>query len=147
MRNFSDKSCRENQNKLFVFSNLFFENHAVYEKMWKHILERGRTHMTIWRLHITCWITKATHTHSQCEILIALPLQKWLHERASILRYTYYACLVKYTEFVYLHVIWVSLSLAVDVCGLVPLPLTVQTASIPPSIHSNYPLRSHTKLI
>jgi hypothetical protein len=38
--------------------------------------------------------TKATNTHSQYLTLIALPLQQWLHERASILRYTYIACLV-----------------------------------------------------
>jgi hypothetical protein len=36
-----------------------------------------------------CWITKATDTHSEYEMLIALPLQIWLRERASILRYTY----------------------------------------------------------
>jgi len=43
MRNVSDKSCREIQNTLFVFSNLFFfENRAVYEKMWKNIVGRGR---------------------------------------------------------------------------------------------------------
>jgi len=35
-----------------------------------------------------------THTHTGCVILIALPLQQWLHERASVLRYTYIACLV-----------------------------------------------------
>ena len=28
---------------------------------------------------------------------IAFPLQQWLHERASVLRYTYIACLVKCT--------------------------------------------------
>jgi hypothetical protein len=27
--------------------------------------------------------------------LIAFPLQKWLHERLSMLRYTYIACLVE----------------------------------------------------
>jgi mannose-6-phosphate isomerase-like protein (cupin superfamily) len=32
MKNSSDKSCRENQNTHFVFSNFFFcENLAVYE--------------------------------------------------------------------------------------------------------------------
>ena len=40
-----------------------------------------------------CWIIKAphththTHTHSANVILIAFPLQKWLHERDSVLRY------------------------------------------------------------
>jgi hypothetical protein len=44
MRNVSDKSCRENQNTLFVFSNIFFfENRAVYEIMWKKYCTAGQT--------------------------------------------------------------------------------------------------------
>jgi hypothetical protein len=31
-------------------------------------------------------------THSGCVILNAFPLQQWLHERASMLRYMYIAC-------------------------------------------------------
>ena len=50
--------------------------------------------MTIWRMRIACWIPKATNTHSECAILTAFPLQRWLHERASMLRYTYIACLI-----------------------------------------------------
>jgi hypothetical protein len=38
VRNVSDRSWRENQNKYFMFSNLFIENRAVYEIMWKKIL-------------------------------------------------------------------------------------------------------------
>jgi len=34
MRNVTDRSCRENQNTHFIFSN-FFENSAVDEIMWK----------------------------------------------------------------------------------------------------------------
>ena len=35
------------------------------------------------------------HAHCiQCVILTAFPLQQWLHERASVLRYMYIACLV-----------------------------------------------------
>jgi len=41
-----------------------------------------------------CWILKATNTHSQYVILIAFLLQQLLHERASLLSYTYIACLV-----------------------------------------------------
>jgi len=44
-------------------------------------------------MHITWWIPKATNTHSGCLIFIAFPLEKWLNERASVLRYTYIACL------------------------------------------------------
>ena len=45
-------------------------------------------------MRISCWIPKATNTHSEYVILIAVPLQQWLYEGASILRYTYTACLV-----------------------------------------------------
>ena len=45
--------------------------------------------MKIRRVHWACWITKATNTHPDYVILIAFPLQQWLHERASMLRYTY----------------------------------------------------------
>jgi len=64
MRNISDKSCRENHKTHFVFSN-FFLNRAVYEMVWKNIVERGRPEMTMWRLRIPCWIPKATNTHSE----------------------------------------------------------------------------------
>ena len=61
--------------------------------MWKIVLEQGRPKETIWGTRIACWISKATHTHSQYIILIASPLQQWLQEHASILRYTYITCL------------------------------------------------------
>ena len=76
MRTISDESCRENQNTHFAFNNFFFffENRAVYEIRWKNFAERGRPQMTIWRMLIACWITKATDTHSEYVILIAFPL-------------------------------------------------------------------------
>jgi hypothetical protein len=40
MRNVSDKSCRENQNKHLVFN--IFLYHAVYVIMWKNDVELGR---------------------------------------------------------------------------------------------------------
>ena len=49
---------------------------------------------TIRRMRIACWIPKATNTHSQYVILIAFPLQQWLHERDTMLRYAYLGCLV-----------------------------------------------------
>jgi hypothetical protein len=62
--------------------------------MWKNIVERGRLQVTIERMPILCWIPKATNTHSGRVIFIFLPLQQWLHERASMIRYTYIACLL-----------------------------------------------------
>jgi len=42
--------------------------------------------MTIWRIRIACWIPKSTDTHSEYVMIVAFPLQEWLHEHASILR-------------------------------------------------------------
>jgi len=78
----------------FVFDNFFFENRAVYEIMWKNIVQLARRQMTIWRMCVAYWMTKATNTHPKYVILIPFPLQQCLHERASVLRYTYIACLV-----------------------------------------------------
>jgi len=59
--------------------------------MWKSFVERGRPQM-IWRMRIACGILKATNAHTDCVILIAFPLQQWLYERASMLRYKYIVC-------------------------------------------------------
>ena len=32
--------------------------------------------MTVWHMHIACWITKATNTITECVILVGAPLQK-----------------------------------------------------------------------
>jgi len=82
----------------------FFENHAVYEIMGKNILEAGRPQMTIWCMHVACWITKVTNTYSVNVILILFQRQQWLRERALILRCMYTACLVrKYNAFHSIH--------------------------------------------
>ena len=49
--------------------------------MLKNIVERGRPQMTI------RWIPKATNTRLEYVMLIAFPLQQWLHDLASVLRY------------------------------------------------------------
>jgi len=61
--------------------------------MWKNIVERGRPQMIIWRIRVACWVPMATNTHTGCVILIAFPLQQWLHES-----YTYIAYHVKWKE-------------------------------------------------
>jgi len=59
--------------------------------------------MAVWRMRIACWITKATNTHSEYVILIAFPLQQWLHERSSMSRYTFIACVVLIVSVFLLH--------------------------------------------
>jgi len=46
-----------------MFSNFFFEYHAVYEIMWNIIVESDRPQMTIWLMRIARWIPKATNIH------------------------------------------------------------------------------------
>jgi len=44
--------------------------------------------------HTPCWIPKTTNTRLEYVMLIAFPLQQWLHKSASMLCYMYFACLV-----------------------------------------------------
>jgi hypothetical protein len=74
--------------------DFFFENRDFYEIMLKNIVQPDRPQMTIWRTRIACLVPKATHKHSEYVILVAFPLQQWLHERASMLGYTWIAYLV-----------------------------------------------------
>jgi hypothetical protein len=56
--------------------------------MWKNIVERGRPQVTVWRKRIACWTRKATNTHSVLVIFFLFSTTKWLHERASMSRYS-----------------------------------------------------------
>jgi len=77
------RNVAENQNTHFVFSNLFFpENRDVYDIVWKNIVNPNRPQMTIWHMRIACYIPKSTNTPSEYVILIAFPLQQWLHQSA-----------------------------------------------------------------
>jgi len=60
--------------------------------MWKIIVELDNLQVTIWLLRIACWIT-----HSKYVIVITFSLRQYLHERASILYYTYIACILMFT--------------------------------------------------
>jgi hypothetical protein len=90
---FFRKSCRENQNTRFTFSNLFFRKSC---RLWDNVEQYDRARHTtddniIRRMSIACWIpkvTKVTGTRSEYVIRIAFLRQQWLRERASILRYT-----------------------------------------------------------
>ena len=52
--------------------------------MWKNFVERGMPQMTIRRMRIARWISKATKPNSQYVIAFAFPPQQRLQERASI---------------------------------------------------------------
>ena len=85
-----------------LFSVTFFRKSCRLCDNVEKYFRAGRPQMAIWHMRIACWMPKATnthththtHTHTGCVILIAFPLQQWLHEHASMLRVTYIACLV-----------------------------------------------------
>ena len=93
MRNFVDRSCRENQNTHFVFNN-FYDNRAS----WDNVEECGwaieATKHTIRRMRVACWVRKTIRAHAHIHahtsgrahtptrrgkyvILIAFPWQLW----------------------------------------------------------------------
>jgi hypothetical protein len=62
----------------------------LYARMRLHMSTRLGTHM-----HARTHARTRKHAHAnQYVILIAFPQQQWFRERASVLRYTYIACLV-----------------------------------------------------
>ena len=76
---------------ILLLITFFFENRTVYKTRQKNFVQPDRPQMTIWRMGIGRWIPKATNTHSGYVILTVITQKKWLHERASMLRYTYIA--------------------------------------------------------
>ena len=108
---------------IFLSNVLFFRKSCRYLIMWQNTVERSRPHLTIWHIPIACWVTKATNAHWGCVILFAFPAQQWLHERDSMLRYTYFAFIVFTVVMTYVttyvwrlsesrlfHVLWILIS-------------------------------------
>jgi len=80
----------KNKNTYFVINNLFFENPAIYELMWKNIVDLVREHMTIWRMYVAYWISKATNTHSEYVVLVTFHCNSGYTNAPQ--RHTYIAC-------------------------------------------------------
>ena len=95
MKNVSDKVVEKVITHILCSITFFSENLAVYKITCKNTVEPDWPQRTIGR--IAFWICKATNTHSNNVIVIAFPLQQWLYERVSMLRYTYTVCLVTRT--------------------------------------------------
>jgi hypothetical protein len=74
MRNFSGRSCRENQNTHSIFNNVFPENSALCEIMWKNTVELDSV---IWHPALRVLDNEGdgharTHTHTLSLYLSAL---------------------------------------------------------------------------
>jgi hypothetical protein len=64
MRNVPDKSCRENQNKRFVF--FFRKSCHLWDNVEKGNIARQATDDNITRrMRFACWVTASTQTHTQ----------------------------------------------------------------------------------
>ena len=92
MKNVSDKAVEKIKTHILC-SITFFRKPRRYEVMWKNIVEPGWPETTRWRTRNACCINQATNTHSLYATPSAFPLQQFLHEPTSVLRYTYIACL------------------------------------------------------
>jgi len=97
MRNVSDKTVDEIKTH-FMFNNVFSRKSC---RLWDNVGKYGRARQAtddniIRRMRFACLMPKATNTHSEYVILIAFPLQQWLHKRTSILRCSTFACLINY---------------------------------------------------
>jgi len=76
-----------------VALSFFRKSYRLLDNVEKYCQARQATddHMAYARYIL---VPKATNTHSEYVILVGLPLQKLLHERPSVFRYTYTALLV-----------------------------------------------------
>ena len=91
----------------------FWKSHRLWDNVEKYSAHRGGTYdVTIWRIRLACSIRKAicayAHPHAHmpryplhartlrpiCNTVF--PQQQWFYECASVLRYTYVACLAQY---------------------------------------------------
>jgi len=81
----------------------FRKSCRLWDSVEKYTTARQATDDNIIRrMFVACWITKATNTRWEYVIHIAFPRQHLLSERASVLRYTYFASLVYFTRVVLL---------------------------------------------
>jgi hypothetical protein len=86
---------RNSKHILYIQYVFFFENHPVNDTMWKYVVQPDRPQMTIFAemMWYECRTKTRIQTHTRYVILDFLR-QKWLCEKASMLRYTYIFCLV-----------------------------------------------------
>ena len=75
MRNVSSKVLEQIKTHTIYSITLFPESRAVYELMWKTMVEPHRTQLTK-KNGFACRITKATETHSEHVILITFPVTR-----------------------------------------------------------------------
>jgi hypothetical protein len=75
------------------------EKRAFYEMMWKNILEPGKLQMKTRGMRLACCIPKASNAQSEYVMRIAFTLKQCLHERSSMLLYSYFASLLIFKRY------------------------------------------------
>jgi hypothetical protein len=80
MRTVSSKSCRENQNTYFMFSNIFPEIVPFMRKYRKIWWESEKSQMTKWRIRVVCWISKATRPQAHARSNAPIPTHRTLSQ-------------------------------------------------------------------
>jgi len=80
--------------KTHIFCSMtLYENKSVYEIMWKNNVERWRPQMTIWRMHIACWMPKATNKHRMSNTHCISTAKMFARTHLNVTLYVY-CCLV-----------------------------------------------------
>ena len=95
MKNVSDEHSRENQTH-FVSSTFFLEIRAVYEIKWKIMYSEAGHNKNMAHAHCMLDTQDYKYAHTGFVALNAFPVQQWLQDRASMLRYTHFSLLVSY---------------------------------------------------
>jgi len=93
MRNVQKKLYRKSTH--FIFNIFFLKSCRLWDSVENCGRVRQATDTNISCMHIPCWITKATDIHSAYIILIALPRQQCLGERAPMIRLYCIVCLLQ----------------------------------------------------
>jgi hypothetical protein len=88
MRNISDKIVEKIGKHILLFNN-FFLNRAVYEVVWKSIVEPDRSQMTIWYMRTAFLILKAkTHTQNMLYLFTTVAASNLLNFQRSVVSFT-----------------------------------------------------------
>jgi hypothetical protein len=101
--------------KTHILCSITFSRESC--RLWdvvKYFTTGHATDNTIRRIRIACWVTKATHTHSEWVIIITFQQQQWLRERASMSRYSRLPVLSQSIKKPLIHVYRLAIALRVS---------------------------------
>jgi len=87
---------RKSKHKFYVQKRFFRKLCPLLNNMKKKYgtARQATDDNIIWRMRVACRIPKALNTHSEYVMFTTFTLQRWLRIHASLLRYTYIACIV-----------------------------------------------------